>query len=68
MRASSRGRASTETLHLQSVHTRMGQQILSKFKVSQSRAFFWFKEEPISAFTFKNLLRHFAKWALTHSK
>ena len=32
-----------------------------------TRAFSWLKV-PTSAFTLKTLLRHYAKWALTHSK
>ena len=32
-----------------------------------TRAFSWLKA-PNNAFTFKTLLRHYAKWALTHGK
>ena len=32
-----------------------------------TRALSWLKE-PSSAFTFKTILRHYAKWALTHGK
>ena len=31
------------------------------------KAFSWLKAAT-TAFTFKNLLRHYAKWALTHGK
>ena len=32
-----------------------------------TRAFYWLKA-PTSAFIFKNLLRHYAKWAPKHGK
>ena len=47
-----------------SIGSTTGCKIMEK---APTRAFYWLKV-PTSAFTFKTLLRLYAKWALTHSK
>ena len=41
--------------------------VLQVVDVSRSRAFSWLTAAT-SAFTLKTLLRHYAKWALSHGK
>ena len=51
---------------LQTIH-QFSQSVFAIIKKAPTRTFSWLKA-PTSTFTFKTLLRHYAKWALTPQK